>query len=356
MQDIFESGGLMEHGSLLIEANGQKILTLGKPECNHQWTQDAYGAFFFHASNNRSLNISVSGSNGWRYHCAISSEYYLSELKHTHRFICLMLGLELLGGVLFSFVIARANYNPLKTLVSKIPRKPLPHGSCNEYEVILNAMSDILSDKTSLAEQLKLQKPILRESLLRQLLDANNGVTGKSLEEIGIFFQNSAFTVVLISLSMPTSDENETIMHYSLTSILDDRFRQDARCHTFAYSSDILAMILNLAAEDVPHLTKEIEQYMITSLPIQPIIGVGCSVSELAQIHLSAEKAKEALEYALAWQIAGITRYDELRFSPSAYILTQVQEQELMRYLRAGEDANACAFVRRLLKAPPANR
>lgn len=99
---------------------------------------------------------------------------------------------------------------------------------------------------------------------------------------IGIFFQNSAFTVVLISLSMPTSDENETIMHYSLTSILDDRFRQDARCHTFAYSSDILAMILNLAAEDVPHLTKEIEQYMITSLPIQPIIGVGYSVSALA--------------------------------------------------------------------------
>ena len=351
LRDIFESGGLIEHGSLLIEANGQKILTLGKLERHNQWTQDAYGTFCLSSSDNRYLNISVVGSNGWRYHCAISSEYYLSELKHTHRFIFLMLGLELLGGILFSFIIARANYDPLKKLVSKISREPLPYGSCNEYEVIWDAMSDILSDKTTLAEQLKLQKPILRESLLRQLLDANNRVTGESLERFEIFFQSAPFTVVLISLSIPTNDKNGTLMNYSLTSILDGRFHQDARCHTLAYSSDILAMILNIEAKDVPALTREIEQYMITTLPIQPIIGVGCSVSSLSQIHFSAEQAKEALEYALAWQIAGITRYDELRFAPRAYILTQVQEQELMRYLRAGEDTQACTFVRGLFES-----
>jgi len=348
ISDVMESGGLLDSGSLLIEDGTRRILTIGDESISSRWQQDESGEFSLDMLGKSHLTVSVKGKSGWTYHCAISSSVYVEELRYTQSFIMKMLLIELVGGILLAIVVSYVNYSPLRRLVKTVTGNQAEIRRCNEYEAILNTTADILNHNSALTDRLKMQEPMIRSSLLHKLLTKNHAITVKLLEEFGISFAEGGLSVLLIAIPAMESDENSALMSYSLISILEDRFRDGVNACTLEYASDTVAVILSGSEEKIHAFAYEAAEYIESRISAMPIVCTGSVVSGIDELYISVTNAQEAMDYAVAWNKTGVTRYEDMKFEAGVCILEAACEQELSICLRAGDDKGASELVRKL--------
>ena len=122
-----------------------------------------------------------------------------SKMQPTRIFIMQMLILEFCSVGLFSIAVARANYSPLKRLLSKLAffRQECEYES--ECDRIFNVTADILSNNKIMTERLKNQLPLIQNGILQQLLRASRPTSRETLDEYGISFPMPFFTVLLFA-------------------------------------------------------------------------------------------------------------------------------------------------------------
>lgn len=339
----FAAGGLTQEGSILILSNNEPICTIGA----ENWFRREDGSYAYDEDGGSMLSLSVRG-NDWTYAYAIPNETVTSKMQPTRIFIMQMLILEFCSVGLFSIAVARANYSPLKRLLSKLAffRQECEYES--ECDRIFNVTADILSNNKIMAERLKNQLPLIQNGILQQLLRASGPTSRETLDEYGISFPMPFFTVLLFTIPQTIESDKGAMISCSLRNALEDHLRSKYCCRLVCCAEGTIAVILNDQRDCAQNVGEEIIRFLETTFSYNACLGCGETVSTIEKIAMSFEQAQEALEYAHARGKGGVTRFVDLKYEPSLYILSQTQEQELTRYICAGEEKKVSMLIKKM--------
>lgn len=305
----FVSGGFMNDYSISIENSSGQIYTTGQ------------------LSEKDAFSISAGGKSGLTYSASAPKSMLEQQLAPTRRLIAQLVILELLGGIVFALLLAKANYSPIKMLLARFTGAPSSSGSgMNEYERISDAASRLIDSNSELKAQLLHQTPLLRASILRRYFMGIGSVGKEELESYGIRYDKECLALLII-------DTGTAAFNYSLIALVET-----LGCEAFETGENCVCVIVNEGSDKIDEKLRQVYMKIQSLLASSPVAGRSsgilkdhCSPTELYS------HAKQAYEYAKAWQLIGMIDYDSLSITPAAYILNSAQEQRLTELLTNGE-------------------
>ncbi len=349
LETLFTGIGSASEYSVLIALDGRVVCTLGGADEHGQWAADESGFAFASADGREYLQLSIAGAGDWMYYCAFEANAYLDTLSSTRQFILQMLIMELASGLLCAVLLAINSYSPLRRIMRalNVARRP-DGGGKNDVQQMLDAATELIAENRSLNARLQQQEPLLRAGLMQQLLSGDRGISRAALQQAGIALDHACSCVAMIGAGDNPDGEARTVFYFTLSSVLGEWLEQKRAGYALMYAPDRIAVLINADEQAIPELTREMIEYIASALRFTPIAGISAVARSLDDAYIACAQAQEAFNYAYAWRIEGMTRYDELSHELRAYILTPAQEQELIADLQGGQAQAACDMVRRL--------
>lgn len=350
MEEVFAASGLMENGAIVVEEQQTQVCILGDTDLVAQDWPEMQAPAWNDINGEQYLMVSVSGDGEWLYRCIVPAGNSLAEVISTRNYIIMMLLVEVVGGVLLSLALVRANYTPLRRLIRRLGimsdgvREPR-----NEYEQIFRAADTLLRKNQDLNGRLQDLQPMLCLSMLGQIIRTSEGINEQTLGECGINLPNPYFSVLLVHVGGGKENEARAVLGVSVMGILESWFAERFPCYALECATDTIAFLLNA---DVPAIQETVQaalQYVEQNMHFAPSAGLGGTVRRLEEVHTSYQQAQEALDYAVAWHVSGITRFEDL--SPTGNcVFSQMCEQELAGKLRLGDAEGALALLERFFR------
>ncbi len=342
IENVFSSGSMLEDGGLTIERDGQTLLSIGN---GMQKNMPAGWNMF---DGKETLTVSKAGDDGRVYYLTLGESIYLEQVTATKNHILKMLLIEMAGICILSLVMIYVNYTPLRRLLHKLGLNSTESMSYREteYDHILNAASDIIKTSENLTSQLQKQLPLLKRSLILQMATTDAGIARETLDEYGIKFTARYFTVACMHVGR--ADETGAVLRYSVAAMIENRYCDKEKIYCAECSQDAILLLINTPHTQIYGLLEDICLFLKDNMALETHIGAGNTTEDTAEIHLSFEKAMEALTYARAWQHKDIVLSEELKGFEQNDVYTQLDEQELISHFRAGDTLSIHKEIRRL--------
>ncbi len=319
----FNAGGFLNDYSICIESSNQIIYTTGQP------------------SEGDSFSTSASGKSGLTYTASAARSILESQLAPTRRLILQLILFELLGGILFALLLARANYSPLKSLLARFADTSSgASNGMNEYERISDAANQLIDSNSELRETLQRQAPMLKASILRRYFLGLGNVGADELNSYGIHFDKEWLALLII-------DTGTAAFNYSIIALTET-----LGCEAFETGESCVCVIVNENRNDIDEKLRQIYRSIQNMLGSSPVAGRSSDVLkdgfEPTELY---RRARQAYEYAIAWQLNGMIDYDTLSIAPAAYILTSEQEQQLSELLIKGDQESARKMLSKVISS-----
>ena len=319
----FEAGGFMNDYTISIESNSKLIYSTGEP------------------NDGDTFSISLTGKSRLTYIATASQSILDRQLSPTRRLIAQLLIFELLGGVVFALILSKANYSPLKALLARFGGQSQSSTSgLNEFERIAEAATQLIDNNSALQSTLYQQAPLLKASILRRYFMGIGSVREEELESYGIRFVHEWLALVII-------DTGAAVSNVALIGL-----SETLGCEAFETRENCVCVVVNADQSAIDEKLRQIYRNAQTLLHYSPAAGYASGKSSTG--YSSTElfnHAVQAYEYAKAWQLIGLIDYDTISIKPAAYILTAVQEQQLIQLLTDGDPDAVCNMIEKLISS-----
>ena len=319
----FEAGGFMNDYSISIESNSKLVYSTGEP------------------NDGDTFSISLTGKSRLTYIATASQSILDRQLSPTRKLITQLLIFELLGGVMFALILSKANYSPLKALLARFGGQSQSSTSgLNEFERIAEAATQLIDNNSALQSTLYQQAPLLKASILRRYFMGIGSVREEELESYGIRFVHEWLALVVI-------DTGAAISNVALIGL-----SETLGCEAFETRENCVCVVVNADQSAIDEKLRQVYRNAQTLLHYSPATGYASGKSSTG--YSSTElfnHAVQAYEYAKAWQLIGLIDYDTISIKPAAYILTAVQEQQLIQLLTDGDPDAVCNMIEKLISS-----
>ncbi|WP_028612307.1 AraC family transcriptional regulator [Paenibacillus harenae] len=310
------------------------------------------------------------------YVTVVPSRLYWEKARYVNNMTYAALLISLACGVLLTIYLLRKNYNPVSRIMRVLNNqmKGASHNDDNEFSYIHAAISNVLSEKEQAQYKMKQQTNMLRSNMLGRLLKGQGRhqlPLEDSLAAFHIDFKSDQFAVMLFyvqdyeaffkHVQGENSSDKLKLMHFIMINIVEEHINHKHR-GVMAEVEDCMACLINLdpmdeaaAKNELLQLAKQTRAFMLDKFRIDATISIsGVKQSE----HAIADAYKEALdgmEYQFIVGERDIISYDdllpsELDSEQSSYYYPIQTEQQLMNYVRAGDDEKAETIVREIIE------
>ncbi|WP_339847633.1 AraC family transcriptional regulator [Paenibacillus sp. FSL W7-1088] len=245
---------------------------------------------------------------GWTIYSAMPSSFYYEQSIMVQKLILGICMIAIVIGLALSAVLLRANYSPIKRLVSRIKDLSGPAATqiTNEYRLIDNAFMQLNDKVSSLEETLLANSPAIKHNAVLNLL--HGGYSREQWAEertaLGILHPYHAYSCLLLNTGVShigLSSENLPSVISRFIHGLESLSLPDSRLIAEELPDKKLAVILCTDIASEPLLDK-LSQLLLSEarqqfqLDLQ--LSSGSWVQELADVHRSFSEAQALMKYA----------------------------------------------------------
>ncbi|PWW37940.1 MULTISPECIES: AraC family transcriptional regulator [Paenibacillus] len=245
---------------------------------------------------------------GWTIYSAMPASFYYEQSIMVQKLILGICMIAIVIGLALSAVLLRANYSPIKRLVSRIKdlSGPATTHITNEYRLIDSAFMQLNDKVSSLEETLLANSPAIKHNAVLNLL--HGGYSREQWAEertaLGILHPYQAYSCLLLNTGVShigLSSENLPSVISSFIHGLESLSLPDCRLIAEELPDKKLAVILCTDIASEPLLDK-LSQLLLSEarqqfqLDLQ--LSSGSWVQELADVHRSFSEAQALMKYA----------------------------------------------------------
>ena len=165
-------------------------------------------------------------------------------------------------------------------------------------------------------------------------------VREEELESYGIRFVHEWLALVVI-------DTGAAISNVALIGL-----SETLGCEAFETRENCVCVVVNADQSAIDEKLRQVYRNAQTLLHYSPATGYASGKSSTG--YSSTElfnHAVQAYEYDKAWQLIGLIDYDTISIKPAAYVLTAVQEQQLIQLLTDGDPDAVCNMIEKLISS-----
>lgn len=274
------------------------------------------------------------------YRCALNATGYLDSLRSTRRLIVGLLFIELFSGGVFIFLALRHNFRPIRNAALAVEEHAGIGSDGNELERIVSGVFRVAEKSDEMRLKYMERLPILRSELLRRLMTGAGKVTAEMLCESGIRLPYPDFAVMLVYCG-PEESAGELLESVILDSAL---------CYACPGTDGQYLTLVNGEKNKLYSAAEEITQYLYEKIGSIPLVAYGGEESNLNGLPWLLARAEEAAQYAVAWNLKGLTRARADK-EGERFAFTSPMEQQLERILKSGSFEQACSFLSGLFES-----
>lgn len=281
----------------------------------------------------------------------ITDVVYFRKLMYYIIIICLFIG------VLMSYLLAKANYTPIKNLKLMLQRYFNEQESVgktgsddSDYEVIEKIINNIIISKEDMEYERRKNNLILRNAYLNRLMLGKDEKTEKNvLDKLDIKFEFSNFMVVMLS---PHQDKEKNtdmnINEYTAEAVRTtaDKTINSAKNKIYVFNSieQNIIVLLNteydksFVDEVIIPLLDNIKISLENSYNITFYAGIGNIYKDVNFINNSYDEAYDAIHYAIMTDKKKIMNYSNIAdYQKNVYFYPIEKEIELINSLKVGK-------------------
>ncbi len=327
------------------------------------------GSGFYKNIMGKRYAVSVNSSKNidWKYISLTPVYLFEKNARSIQLFTIIGLFICVFVGAFFSYVLAKTNYNPLKSLLDIFKKQSdstLEHNE-NEYQWLEVQTKKFFKEQADTQHILWNNKKLLKNYYIFKLLEypyeEKNGLG--DLQKYDINLHSEYHVVVMFSIKEYNSSTDGTEIyeqnHNTLKFIIINMFEEAAGSHFNVETTDVgenVVAIVNLPENNKELLSLLEEtiyfvQQKITEYSFFHIIAlVGDVQSGMEGIHSSYLAANEAGEYVQLLGRQEIIYYDDIKNAQRRYVYPIETEQKIINAIKVGDSVAAGKYINQVFE------
>ncbi len=379
-KSIVEGINLVNKGVFYIVDKDEIIMSIGNEKHTYNFLNNATSGtdknYFYDHINGEEIAVSYipSRHSTWLYVSIVPIDEFMGDLKNIRNIIVGITVLGLLLGFIVAYLMAKRNYKPIREIVEQLKARfgILPSNSNNEIVFLNEVTAATLMENQKIRDRLKEHSPIIRTSVLTQLLRGNTDI-GKVLiksngEFINMHFRHENFCVILVTIDDCSKFiSRDSIDERSFVKILiSDTCEKYGNIGSIAYPVDIdwdeVAVILNYDRDidnsnlHINEVAKKIRDTLSTTYSIFVSVGIGSLCEGLGGITESYKDARRAKEYKMIKGKSSIISIDQIPYENNIYVYSLDTEYQLINTIKVGDADRAKTILKKVLDENFVNR
>lgn len=353
IKDVFDKTG----GNIVAFGNGRQDLIF-----NGQEREKMLRILEGREDDTYVTTLGQGADAGWQYGIIFERSKYLESMKYVYRMLLLNLLLGLLFVLCFAYYFSKRQYQPIKNLVDKISHAMQVETAgpkVNELTYVEEQMEQLIHDKNLFESISKKNSNVLRVKILTNLLEGQ--YTSEDIALFEEYYPRLRGEYFMACLIKPDGESIERLKQngYSdgqiqtiFVNILDELVNDFCRGVALA-TEEGFCCILNAEAELVADEAKEIflnaEQVIWHYFQASFYTAVGGCMEGYTGLVESFRQAKKTLYFMEVKEDERLISYDELEFDVADYNKSVGIKNQMIHYLKQGEDQKAYAVFEEML-------
>ncbi len=276
---------------------------------------------------------STSGVNAWKYLFLLPTGVLMQDLQDMQRLFVFSTLLALGLGVVFSILLARRNYFPLKNLLAVFEQKSdMPFSrEENEFQFIEHAAVAAIAQREAVSDSYQKQLNRMRSSFFARLVksDLDTGVSTEEMLRIyNVQFISDRFAVLLVNIRSIEGDElgnteaqKQKVARFIVGNVLEELANENHK--GFAFTVDnTLALLVNFdpdlddmgARREIVRIVRQGTDFLENVVEMEMAVTAGDSHLGLEQLPNAYLEASATLEYCIVMGLSGLRFYRDIRF------------------------------------------
>lgn len=305
------------------------------------------------------------------YICTLPESIATADLIYMRRSLLISALFCILGGGFLISVLSQYNYSPWQKLVNAIEglSKSAVDKGTNEYQIVLNALTDTYQEKATIEEVLNRQNRTLYSYYLTRMLKGRMGAENMEEEilanmEKQLRLANYTVLISLIDVKDNWSSGHAELVKDAYLSFFEKQIVQklqnslgDSFAIAFVEVYDYTACVISMEETEADTWQVKIADAMnviirdlAENLDVQyyfSFSGLHHNISELSE---AWEEAFASLSLCVMNQDKALTFHEDMEFSDmGSYVYPAKTEQMLINLIRIGQSEEAAALIRSLL-------
>ncbi|WP_339319546.1 helix-turn-helix domain-containing protein [Paenibacillus sp. FSL R10-2734] len=307
-----------------------------------------------------------SDSNGWIYQTGIPRHTLMENANMIKKMSMQITGGTLFIGLIVGLVLAYRNSAPINRMLSVMKEQfgKEEVSTKNEFDFLSGNIANMITKNKLLETELNRQLPLVRDAFLKRLLAGEFKTHDEILtaaEQAGISLkQNSGYVGIVQINGYAGMDSVEILNELNASRLLLKQSLSDLGVDvlmTDMGSDKVVTLFFSkeeetdkaYEAENITHILENLAQYVFNEYRITTQAGFGELFTEITEVSLSFDQAKQALEYAVYMNKKGIVWSSEAQNENTTYYYPLDTEQRLISTIRAGELEEAKRIVRAIV-------
>ncbi|WP_375103597.1 helix-turn-helix domain-containing protein [Paenibacillus sp. RS8] len=307
-----------------------------------------------------------SDSNGWVYQTGIPRPILMENANKIKQMSIQITGGTLIIGLIVGLILAYRNSAPINHMLSVMKEQfgKEEASTKNEFDFLSGNIANMITKNKLLETELNRQLPLVRDAFLKRLLAGEFKTHDEILtaaEQVGISLQQNSGYVGIVQINgYAGMDSVEILNELNASRLLLKQSLSDLGVDvlmTDMGSDKVVTLFFSkeeetnkaYEAENITQILENLAQYVFNEYRITTQAGFGDLFTEITEVSLSFDQAKQALEYAVYMNKKGIVWSSEAQNENTTYYYPLDTEQRLISTIRAGELEEAKRIVRAIV-------
>ena len=357
--EILEDINLTDSGgAYIMDSGGKIILDAGNEAMAPDWSDEAFtddkGFAYSYAQGKEIITFYArSEVKDWIYFLTVPTRDMLQNVNKMQQFMFMLLGLELILGLVTCIFLARKNLAPIIRLVKNIQENvrggDAQLNSKNEMDFIEKSMLSIINESKEARTAIEKQAPAIRNNLFLKLFKGNYDTTddlAPLFKSVGIDFAHPWFAVLVIQIADCYNEALKAdwqLVKFAVTNVIQELGGEFGEVYPVDEEWEQITVLLNLTDSNeaiyngILNMSRRTSQVLLERLNIKMIIGIGSIYSGMNQVEKSYSEAKVALEYRLVRDDELVLEYRALPSSTQKIIYPIEKEMQLLNAIKSGD-------------------
>ncbi len=311
-----------------------------------------------------SLAYAESGKTGWSFIICMPTEQFLSRVINMKLLISLVLIGLICVGLFGSLIISRRQYRPIRRLfqnaldIAQGSNGPERH---NELEYIGHTLSQTYRSKLELSELVDLQKEVVRERFLLDILQGNlsDQEVRSGLQHHDVQLIGDSFFVLIVDLEngpegLLSADQKEEITRVLIRFVFQEGEAYGAKLDWEKQFA--LIVVVNheqgMSQNVQLRVVKELQQRVQSRIGVLLTVAAGQIYTDLISANRSFIEATSAMEYRLREGNGSSIFFNEINAIDSDDLWYPVEEQiRFVQSMKQGDASLAADTLRNIMQS-----
>ncbi|MEK3942283.1 helix-turn-helix domain-containing protein [Paenibacillus sp. FSL E2-0177] len=307
-----------------------------------------------------------SDSNGWVYQTGIPQDILMENANKIKRISIQITGGTLIIGLIAGLILAYRNSAPINRMLSVMKEQfgKEEASERNEFDFLSGNIADMITKNKLLESELNRQLPLVRDAFLKRLIagefKTRDEIISAAKQADISMKQNTGYVGIVQINGYAGMDSVEILNELSASRLLLKQTLAELGVDvlmTDMGSDKVVTLFFSREegadkeqeAANITQTMEELATNVFNEYRITILAGFGDLFTEVTEVSLSYDQAKQALEYAVYMNKKGIIWSSEAQIENTTYYYPLDSEQRLISTIRAGELEEAKRIVRAII-------